>query len=127
MKKRFCAVAAVMIFAAAELWAQTAFAFRCGTRLISEGDRLPRVLEFCGEPDHVDTWQEELVFKRHYHSHRHTDRQASDRLSEPESLWVKKYVTVEQWTYNLGTSRLVRYLTFENGLLVRITTGEHGY
>jgi len=36
-------------------------------------------------------------------------------------------VTVEEWEYNLGPGRFIRYLTFENGRLIKITTGDYGY
>ena len=127
MKTIFRAGVAVMVFSAAMMWTPASFAFRCGTSLISEGDRRPRVIELCGEPDHVETWQEERVFSGRGTFFRPEDGHASDRIPEPDPLLVKKSVTVEQWTYNLGPNRFVRYMTFENGTLVSITTGEHGY
>ena len=35
--------------------------------------------------------------------------------------------TIEEWEYNLGTGQFIRYLRFENGRLIRITTGDYGY
>jgi hypothetical protein len=34
---------------------------------------------------------------------------------------------VEVWTYNFGSRTFVRYLEFENGVLVRVETGGYGY
>ncbi len=35
-------------------------------------------------------------------------------------------VEIEEWTYNLGPSRFIYYLTFENGFLQRIESGAYG-
>jgi hypothetical protein len=34
---------------------------------------------------------------------------------------------MEEWRYNLGPNRFIRYLGVENGRPVRITTGDCGY
>ena len=35
-------------------------------------------------------------------------------------------VDLEEWTYNLGPSSFIYYLTFENGFLQRIESGTYG-
>ncbi len=35
-------------------------------------------------------------------------------------------VEIEEWTYDLGPSLFVYYLTFDNGVLVRIESGGYG-
>ena len=45
----------------------------------------------------------------------------------PGFLFAKELVTVEEWEYNLGPGRFIRYLTFENGRLIKITIGDYGY
>jgi len=45
----------------------------------------------------------------------------------PGFLFAKELVTVEEWEYNLGPGSFIRYLTFENGRLIKITTGDYGY
>ena len=35
-------------------------------------------------------------------------------------------VVIDEWTYDLGTHSLVRYLTFEQGRLLRVATGGYG-
>lgn len=103
------------------------FAFRCGTSLVIEGDTKPEVIQKCGEPDYVDSWQEER-FSRNYPSVREYDpdnHRYYRRYREP--FLVKEYVTIDVWTYNLGSNRFIRYLTFENGILIEISTGERGY
>jgi hypothetical protein len=43
------------------------------------------------------------------------------------NLFVEELVTVEEWEYNFGSTRFIRYLQFENGRLTRITEGDYGY
>ncbi len=100
-----------------------AHAFRCGTRLISVGDSKFRVLSKCGDPTHIDIWEEERIF-RDFHTPKYTD---SENQHYREFFVVKQQVTIERWTYNLGALKFIRHLTFENGSLVKIITGEHGY
>ena len=45
----------------------------------------------------------------------------------PGFLFAKVLVTVEEWEYNLGPGRFIRYLTFESGRLIKINTGDYGY
>jgi hypothetical protein len=113
----------VLIALALVVIAAPAYGFRCGTRVISEGDYKDKVLAECGQPTYVEVWQEERIYN-YYPKPVYKDR---DHRSYREPLLVKEFVTVEQWTYNLGSYRLIRYLYFENGKLVRIKTGEHGY
>lgn len=40
---------------------------------------------------------------------------------------VQEKVERERYLYNLGGTRFLRYLTFENGSLVKIDTGEYGF
>ena len=40
---------------------------------------------------------------------------------------MKEEVRIEEWTYNLGPTRFVRYLRFENGILDAIRNGDKGY
>ena len=100
-----------------------AHAFRCGTRLISEGDSKFRVLSTCGDPTHIEIWEEERIY-RDYRAPRYRD---SENHIYRYPAVVKQLVTIERWTYNLGALKFIRYLIFENGSLVEITTGEHGY
>ena len=37
---------------------------RCGSRLITPGDTIERVLNECGEPSFVESWEEERI---HHH------------------------------------------------------------
>ena len=95
--------------------------FRCGSDIISLGDRKFDVLRKCGNPDNVEVRQEVRV-KRDLGVHLFLPGE------EPRGfLFARELVTVEEWEYNLGPGRFIRYLTFENNRLIKITTGDYGY
>lgn len=104
-----------LILVTALVVAAPAHAFRCGNKLIREGDTRSEVLAKCGDPVEVE---------------RRT------ALREP-IYWVNGrpfrvgggYIEIplETWIYNLGPSKLMRRLHFENGVLVEIETLKYGY
>ena len=108
-----------------------ATSLRCGVRLITEGDLKARVLAECGEPDHVEVWEEERVygFSRHpgyygiYEDYEY--RHPGHGYGKPYS--VKKLVIIEEWTYNHGPGRFMDHLILENGVVRSITSGDYGY
>jgi hypothetical protein len=93
-----------------------AFAFRCGTALIAEGDTRSEVLAKCGEP--TDIIELRSVFRR-------------------PMIWTngRPYyigtdymeVPVEAWVYNLGPNKFMRRLRFEGGVVAEIETLGYGY
>jgi hypothetical protein len=95
--------------------------FRCGSDIISPGDRKFDVLRQCGNPDNVEV-REEVRIRRDLGAHLFLPGE-----EPPGFLFAKELVTVEEWEYNLGPGRFIRYLTFENGRLIKITTGDYGY
>lgn len=105
--------------------ADVAGAFRCGNRIVTEGDDLAHVIHICGEPATARQWTEVVVrpvflYGRsdHYGAWRHT------RYRHPVALPVE--IVVEEWTYNLGARRFMRVLRFENGQLVNIRATRYG-
>jgi hypothetical protein len=92
-----------------------AYAFRCGSKLVKEGDTRSQVAAKCGEPTEVE---------------RRTV------LREP-TVWIggRLYrngiglseIPIEFWIYNLGPSKLMRRLRFEDGVVVEIDTLGYGY
>jgi hypothetical protein len=85
--------------------------FRCGSRLVLNGETEDDVAGKCGDPDAVRTWTEQRT----------------------ESVWVsghmvERSVPIEyvEWKYDLGRDRLLRYLTFVQGRLKDVRTGERG-
>lgn len=110
-------------FALALGLAAPAEAFRCGNRIVTEGDDIGRVLHICGEPITVRQWTDVRVRPIYYRERlgpfferRHRSRYA-----------VPVEVLIEEWTYNLGARRFMRVLRFENGRLVDIRTTNYGY
>jgi hypothetical protein len=88
------------------VWSAITFnQFRCSDgSLILINDRISEVRRKCGAPTVAD--------------------QRQDRR-----LWSYGWETfeIEEWTYNFGPTSFMLYLTFENGRLIRIESGEYGY
>jgi len=99
---------------------------RCGTKLVHKGDSKAEVIQKCGEPDFVETWEEERIQRDYYHV-----STFSNRLGEyywyREPFLVKELIRIEEWTYNFGSTRFIRFLRFENGLLRDLSRGGYGY
>jgi hypothetical protein len=96
--------------------------FMCGSKIIKTRDYKYDVLRRCGEPSHIEVW-EEVRIKRDFGSGLFETEMGFNRWP----LFVKELVTIEEWEYNLGSNRFIRYLRFENGRLTRITEGDYGY
>jgi len=101
-------------------------AFRCGTKLVSEGDTKYEVVYKCGEPSYVEAWEEERV-QRDFGLRREFDRRTRRYTWGREPLLAKEIVRIEEWTYNLGSTQFIRYLRFENGILTKMWTGDKGF
>jgi len=90
-----------------------AHAFRCGTRIITRGDHVGKLLHYCGEPVSVQT--------------RFTQRAYS---TTPGGVFVPglvEEVVVEEWTYNLGPHQLMRVVRLENGFVAEVKQLGYGY
>ncbi len=95
-----------------------AFAVRCGTKLVSEGDSRAEVAHKCGEP--TDVVNQRSVLRRPviWGSGRHRSQFFGEDYIE---------VPVETWLYNLGPNKLMRRIRFEGGYVVDIETLGYGY
>jgi hypothetical protein len=100
--------------AALLLAAVPAYAFRCGTRVITSGDPADKVLHFCGSPISVQT--------------RRAERPYLDEFgrSYPRRGLVEE-VVIEEWTYNLGPNQFMRLVRIENGRVVEVKPLGYGY
>ena len=85
--------------------------FRCGSRLVRNGETLDDVAAKCGDPDGVRTWTEQRT----------------------ESIWdngheIQRSIPIDytEWKYDFGRDRLIRYVTFVQGRLTAVRTGERG-
>ena len=89
-------------------------ALDCHGRLVVIGASPWEVKERCGEPTDIQD-----VLK-------HIAQRAYDPIGQTT---VYIFVPVQQsiWTYNFGSTRFVYYLTFQDGKLIDITTGDYGH
>jgi hypothetical protein len=83
--------------------------FYCDNRIISVGLTMAEVETDCGEP----AWKQRLH-----------DNIVRNPLFYPEE--IDTYV-VDEWIYDFGPQRLLRFLRFRDGRLVGIRTGGYGY
>jgi hypothetical protein len=94
--------------------------FRCGTgRLVSVGDGMYEVRNRCGDPDAVSTRVEKRRVK--YRVSRWIYGVQETIIEEREVD-----IPIEEWTYDLGPRAFIRYVMFENGAVVNVTTGSYG-
>ena len=90
---------------------------RCGSRLVGIGDGKDKVRTLCGEPTSVALAG--VVRQGAY------DRYGPYDDYYPSRGWVE--LPVELWTYNFGSSKLLRKLRFVGDDLVEIRTDGYGY
>jgi Protein of unknown function (DUF2845) len=96
---------------------------RCGTRLVTVGDTKSKVFSLCGGPDYTEEWEEKRIMR----DFRYRVYSEDDYEGSREPFLVEIPIKFERWYYNFGPTRLIHYLKFRNGKLVRITFGERGY
>lgn len=83
--------------------------FGCERSVVSTGDTKMEVRMKCGEPTSIDIIGEEVLKRKTPNS--------EDRI----------FVSIEEWTYNLGPNRFIRIFRFKNGRLAQIETGGYGH
>lgn len=106
-----------------------AIAMRCGNYLISKGDTKAKVLKYCGEPVQA---QQRLGLRSGVYLNSGA-RQGGD--PERDLLFSRGHfipygrreVVVEDWVFNFGPSKLMRRVTFENGIVERVEELGYGY
>jgi hypothetical protein len=92
---------------------------RCGSRLVSQGDGKDKVRTLCGEPTSVDF---QGVIRR---APRYEYGYGYSRYQYYGPGVVE--MPVEVWTYNFGSSKLLRKLRFVGDELEEIRTDGYGY
>ena len=90
---------------------------RCGSRLVGTGDGKDKVRTLCGEPTSVSFAG--TVRRGAYYPY----GPYGDPYYDP--YWAE--LPVEWWTYNFGSSKLLRKLRFVGDELVEIRTEGYGY
>jgi hypothetical protein len=98
-------VAIALCMLACPAFAGASDTFRCpGGAIIAVHDKLSTVAIRCDAPTYIS---------------RRT-------ITRGQPFGYFETVELEEWTYNLGPSRFIYYLTFENGFLERIESGTYG-
>jgi hypothetical protein len=93
----------------------------CRGRIVSTGDSLSEVRELCSDPDTASHRIEIRTIRgpdRCCTHHGRTECRPGDEITI--------VVEVDDWTYDFGRNRFVRYLRFERGHLTSIATGSYG-
>lgn len=104
-----------------------AFAFRCGAKLVTEGDHYSKVLKYCGEPIGV---QERVIYREGPTRPRiRIDGPNGVQIDREVLTYNRSYVevAVEEWTYNFGPRRLMQLVRFENGFVVEVDQLGYGF
>jgi hypothetical protein len=114
-------------------FSEQALALRCGSKIISTGDKKPKVLARCGEPDFAETQERKYPSycrdsyydedEYSYNGFRYSYR--SPRRSHNYPICRIKIIDV--WTYNFGPRKFIKELIFRNGILKEINNLEYGY
>jgi len=114
-------------FVALLLAAGPASAFRCGSRIVSQGDHYTKVLKICGEPIGI---QERVIYREGLTRPRvrvvgPNGIRVEDEVVRYDRSYVE--VLVEEWTYNFGPHRLMQLVRFENGFVADIDQLGYGF
>lgn len=93
----------------------------CGNRLVSKGDSPYQVRSVCGEPDDARRRVETRTERRRVrvpceHGAARCERTVEHTID----------VIVDEWTYDFGRRRFLRFLTFVDGRLASVQTGGYG-
>ena len=98
----------LLLFILALSWITPAWALRCGTSLVEEGDRRREVLEECGKP--TAEYSQRVAYQ----------------LEIGDANERRRYQTIEYWVYIGDSNKFARILYFENGVLKLIRQGSYG-
>ena len=111
--RRSAVAATVFAVIALGMVVGSALALDCHGRLVVHGASPWEIRERCREPAHIEPVTK-LLPQRFY-----------DSLHQ---RYVDTLVPVQQsiWAYNFGPTRFLYFLTFQDGHLIHITTGDYG-
>lgn len=97
------ALSAAVLLAAGPVAPAAADGLRCNNRIVKVGDRQFEVLQHCGEPDIKVLLESAFTLEHGALPYR------------------------EEWQYNFGPTKFMRFLRFRNSRLVSVRTGPHGF
>jgi Protein of unknown function (DUF2845) len=104
--------AATALVGLALLAAAPAQAMHCGSAVISSGDDVDKLLQFCGDPESVKTYP--IV---------RTPIDGNGRVYHG----FREELRVEEWTYNFGPSQLMTKVRIENGFVTDVRYLGYGH
>lgn len=122
MRHRLIIVSALLV--AALLAAESAHAFRCGSKIVRDGMHEQQVIAICGEPT---TMRKIGYAVRAFDFRIYRPHGSKDYYRHPAFGTLATDVIVTEWVYNFGPRKLMRRLVFEGGVLVTIDTIGYGY
>lgn len=99
---------------------------RCDKGIVSRGDRMYDVLMKCGEPTFRSVRYEKNI-KRDFFRDVFPNGNKREEEAYRQPFLVEEFVEIQEWVYDFGSLQFVRYLTFQNGILVHIEIGDYGY
>ena len=105
-------LASALLLSAASSEAEAMY---CGRRIVNTGHSTVQVLERCGEPD---------LRERRVETQSRSVARRVNGVVVVQTFTVQ--VEIQEWAYDFGPQRLVRYLRFEDGALVEIGSGGYG-
>lgn len=95
--------------------------FRCDSgRIVSRGDHVVEVRNKCGDPDAVVQRTEKRRIKQKLVR---WVAGVAEEISEEREVEV----LVDEWTYDLGPQRFMRFVLFENGRVAGVRAGDYGH
>ena len=103
-------VCSALLFVSASAAADT---LRCGSKVISEGDTIEKVEQYCGKP---------VERKRTWMTRQPRFEYGGREVPFPGS----EEVPVDLWTYDFGANKLMRRIRFVAGKVDSIETLGHG-
>ena len=116
-------IAAIVLLCIGLLSSESAWALRCGNKLVLEGMHESRVIQICGDP--VSTRQIGLVLRPY----------VVNRPAGVGHFYATRYaysgyhqeLIVTEMVFNFGPHKLMRIIRFEGGQLKSIRTAGYGY
>lgn len=90
---------------------------RCGSNLVSDGATQAEVLVRCGNPMLKNTRFETIS----------DEVKTNNTKPNPNAAQVRTITrTIDEWTYNFGSSEFMRLVTFVDGRLVSVRSLSYG-
>jgi len=95
---------------------------QCNDRLVTSGDTLYQVRSLCGEPDDA---RHRVEYRTVRVRRPGTCVQGQGPCTSEVEQTIE--VVIDEWTYDFGKNRFLKFLCFEQGKLVRVTEGSYGH